>query len=112
MAGRTGGAEKADRDALEALGVRIDRARTRLAGPPRKPRNKYSTLSIAWRMILELVVGLMVGAAIGYGLDTVAGTRPVLLLLFAGLGLAAGIKTMVATSRELALGTDGDGLGK
>jgi ATP synthase protein I len=53
-------------------------------------------------MVLELVTGMLLGLAIGYGLDVLFGTRPIFLILFALLGFAAGIKTMMGTARQMA----------
>lgn len=55
----------------------------------------------AWRMVLELVTGMGLGLAIGYGLDTVFGTKPILMVIFVLLGFAAGIRTMLRTAAEL-----------
>ena len=51
-------------------------------------------------MVTELVVGMLVGLAIGYGLDGLLGTRPVFLVVFALLGFAAGVRTMMRTAAE------------
>ncbi len=49
----------------------------------------------AWRVALrlgvEMVSALVVALAIGYGLDRAFGTRPILLLVFLPLGVAAGV---------------------
>lgn len=55
----------------------------------------------AWRMVMELVVGMGLGLAIGYGLDVVFGTKPFLMIIFVLLGFIAGIKTMLRTAAEL-----------
>jgi ATP synthase protein I len=57
--------------------------------------------NMAWRMTLELVVGGMVGAAMGYGLDVVFGTLPLFLIVFVLLGFAAGVRTVMRSAREL-----------
>lgn len=101
MAEPDGEAGAQDRKALDELGARIDGARNRLSGKRPKPPNKYGALSIAWRMVLELVLGVVIGASIGYALDWAFGTKPVMMMIFGGLGFAAGIKTMVRTSREI-----------
>ncbi len=49
----------------------------------------------------ELATGLMIGLGIGYGLDSLFGTMPVFLVLFIGLGFAAGVKTMLHTATEV-----------
>ncbi len=57
---------------------------------------------MAWRMVIELVSGLGIGFAIGYGLDWLLGTTPWLLVIFILAGFAAGVKTMLGTAREMA----------
>ncbi|WP_323040579.1 AtpZ/AtpI family protein [Gemmobacter sp.] len=55
----------------------------------------------AWRMVIELVAGMGIGLAIGYGLDTLFGSKPILMVIFVLLGFAAGIRTMLRTAAEL-----------
>jgi ATP synthase protein I len=50
-----------------------------------------SALSIGLRVGVELVSALVVGVGIGYGLDWLLGTRPVLTAVFVLLGGAAGV---------------------
>ena len=52
-------------------------------------------------MVIELVAGLGIGFGIGYGLDVLFGTLPIFLLLFVMLGLAAGVKTMLRSAKEI-----------
>jgi len=61
----------------------------------------YSQAQLAWRMVTELVVGLLLGAAIGYGLDVLFGAAPWFLIVFCMLGFAAGIRTMMRTAEEV-----------
>jgi ATP synthase protein I len=61
----------------------------------------YSQAQLAWRMVIELVAGLGIGFGIGYGLDTLFGTMPIFLVLFIFLGLAAGVKTMMRSAKEV-----------
>ena len=62
---------------------------------------KFTQTSIAWRMVTELVVGMLLGMAIGYGLDTLLGTRPAFLVVFALLGFGGGVRTMLRTASEV-----------
>ena len=55
-------------------------------------------------MVTELVVGMLLGLAVGLGLDALFGTRPVFLVLFALLGFAAGVRTMLRTADEVKRG--------
>jgi len=48
-----------------------------------------------------LVAGIAIGFGVGYGLDWLFGTIPIFLILFIGLGLAAGIRTMMRTAEEV-----------
>jgi len=61
----------------------------------------YSQAQVAWRMVTELVAGLGIGFGIGYGLDVLLGTTPFLMVVFALLGIAAGINVMLRTAKEV-----------
>lgn len=50
-----------------------------------------SALAIGLRVGVELVSALVVGVAIGWGLDRLFGTRPIFIALFVLLGGAAGV---------------------
>ena len=50
-----------------------------------------SALGIGLRVGIELVSALVVAVAIGYGLDWLFGTRPILTVVFVPIGGAAGI---------------------
>ena len=90
----------------------LDRLRSleeRLAKVTKEPARKatgtgvgFSQGEVAWRMVLELVTGMVLGLAIGYGLDVLFGTLPIFLVIFALLGFAAGVKTMMGSARQLA----------
>ena len=56
---------------------------------------------LAWRMVIDLVAGVGLGAAIGYGLDALFGTLPILMAVFTLLGLAAGVNLMLRTAKEV-----------
>ena len=68
----------------------------------------YSQAQHAWRMVIELVAGLGIGFVIGYGLDTVFGTMPFLLIAFTLLGFAAGVRTVIRTAQELQTRAEAD----
>lgn len=65
------------------------------------PMAGYDKAHVAWRMVTEIVAGIMLGAGIGYGLDWLFGTLPIMLILFILLGFVAGIKVMMRTAGEL-----------
>lgn len=85
---------------LRALEDRIARAKGTKAERPHSEEH-YSQAQLAWRMVIELVAGLAIGFGIGYGLDTLFGTMPIFLVLFIFLGLAAGVKTVLRSAREV-----------
>jgi ATP synthase protein I len=89
-----------ENERLKALEARIEAAKKSQTPPPRIDEH-YSGAQLAWRMVIELVAGLMIGFGIGYGLDALFGTSPFLLVLFLMLGFAAGVKTMLRTAREV-----------
>jgi ATP synthase protein I len=92
-------ADDPDRDRLRALEARIEAAK----GPQRKDHmaEHYSQAQLAWRMVIEMVAGVGIGFLIGYGADYLLGTQPWMMLVFTMLGFAAGVKTMIASAREV-----------
>ena len=61
----------------------------------------FSHGELAWRMVIEMTAGIGIGFGMGYGLDYLFGTIPIFLVLFTMLGLAAGIKTMMRSAKEV-----------
>lgn len=94
-----------DPDRLRALEARLARARGAPAPGPGQAGRALSQGEVAWRMVIELVTGMLLGFGIGYGLDALFGTRPWLMVVFALLGFAAGVRTMIGTARQLAAKT-------
>lgn len=96
-------ADQSHRDRLKQLEDRI--AKAHKAREPEPSRSsKYEATSLAWRMVLELVIGMGLGCLIGYGLDWLFGTLPIFLMIFALLGFAAGVRTMMRSAEEVQRG--------
>lgn len=96
-------ADEPDQARLKALEERLAKLKAQ-AEPTAKSGSTgagFSQGEVAWRMVLELVTGMFLGLAIGYGLDVLFRTRPIFLVIFALLGFAAGIRTMLGTARQL-----------
>ena len=93
----------ADRDADAARLRELEDRLSRLAETPQAdgPMAGYAKAHVAWRMVTEIVAGIMLGAGVGYGLDWLFGTLPVMLILFILFGFVAGIKVMMRTAAEL-----------
>jgi ATP synthase protein I len=85
---------------LRALDARLEKYRKTDTARSHSEEH-YSQAQLAWRMVIELVAGLVIGFGVGYGLDHVLGTTPVFLVLFIFLGLAAGVRTMLQSAREV-----------
>ena len=83
------------------LQERIRQAREDLE-PKRGPSYgaKYKSLSLAWRMTLELVLGGVVGVAIGWGLDGLFGTKPLFMIVMGLFGFAAGVKAVITAAQN------------
>lgn len=88
-----------DLERLRDLDAKIAKVKARME-PPQPAQDHHSMAQIGWRMVIEMVTGLAIGAAIGYGLDVLLGTLPLFLVVLTLLGFAAGVKTMLRTSRE------------
>jgi ATP synthase protein I len=60
-----------------------------------------SKLGIAFRLVTELMAAVIVGGAMGWGLDRILGTGPFLLIVMFMVGVAAGIFTVVRTAQQM-----------
>ncbi len=64
-------------------------------------------MALGFRIISELVAGVVVGALLGWQIDEWSGTRPLFLIVFLMLGTAAGFWNMI----KLGLGKTPPGSG-
>ena len=88
---------------LAALRARVDAARNKHEEPTTsKKQDDGRILGQAWRMSTELVVSVLVGLGLGYGIDHLLDTTPWALLIGLGLGFAAGIKTVLISADKMA----------
>jgi len=95
-----------DPEKLRALGERLDEVRRRKAAAKAQPLP--TPFGIAFRFSTELVLALFVGAAMGWGLDWLFGTRPVFIVVMSLFGAAAGIRNVIRAAKEMnARGMDG-----
>lgn len=76
---------------------RLKAAVDRSAGPKDKDDATRSGISMAFRIGVELVAGVIVGVAIGWALDRWLNTAPWLMVLFFFLGSAAGMMNVYRT---------------
>ena len=93
-----------DPDRLNNLGKRLDELQTRQAASIKRAPPSQS--GIAFRFTTELVAALVVGGGLGWGIDWLFGhfgfhTRPVFLVLFFVVGIAAGIRNVMRAATEI-----------
>jgi len=88
---------------LAELDRRIKTARDAGQPKPRADKEKYAAMSLGWRMVIELVLSVMIGAAMGWGLDSLLGSLPLFLIVFVMLGFAAGVRSMLRTANDMQL---------
>lgn len=100
MSDRPGNSPEDKKARLAELEQRIAAARGAGKPKPREDKDKYAAMSMAWRVTIELVVSIMIGAAMGWGLDSLFGTLPAFLVVFTLLGFAAGVRTMMRSVAE------------
>jgi ATP synthase protein I len=90
---------------LRKLGDRLDAVERRVTG--RGKQAPQTSMGIAFRFSTELVSALIVGGALGWGIDWAADrwspvhTRPLGLILFFVLGAAAGILNVIRAARQI-----------
>jgi ATP synthase protein I len=93
-----------DPDRLSDLGKKLDELQTRQAASVKRAPPSQS--GIAFRFATELVAALVVGGGLGWGIDWLFGhfgfhTRPVFLVLFFVVGIAAGIRNVMRAATEI-----------
>ncbi|MBF9028927.1 F0F1 ATP synthase subunit I [Rhodobacterales bacterium HKCCE3408] len=99
-----------DPERLRALQERLRKAKGE-DGPAHPMAEAHRQGQLAWRMVTELVAGLLIGFGIGYGLDSLLGTRPWLMLIFTILGFVAGVRVMLRSATEAGRNTNETGAG-
>jgi ATP synthase protein I len=89
-------------DRLKDLGGRIQAEKSeRLeAQKPVVNLQKASDFSKGYKLASEFVAGVLVGGLVGYGLDHLFGTLPILLIVFLLLGFGAGLLNMARASNR------------
>lgn len=91
-----------ERQKLADLDRRLESARSRGKRPGSDRRRKeFTAASMAWRMVIELVMAIMIGGAMGWGLDALFGSRPLFLIVFVVLGGVAGVRLVLRTAEEM-----------
>ena len=98
-AGRTG--ESLD-DRLNSLERRLEAQRREEDAKTVRPKSSSGGFAEALKLGSEFVAGVLVGAAIGYGIDRLFGTAPFGMIVFLLLGFAAGVLNVLRSQGVVA----------
>ena len=103
-----------DRRRIDELDERLKKARGPAKDEPRLDlRVSHRQTGVAYRVMVDMIAGLLVGGFLGYGLDRWMGWAPYSLVVGLLLGFAAGVnnawRAIRAYSEEAARG-NGDSL--
>ncbi len=89
---------------LEELGDRLRKAQETRNPPGRSqpPESQSRQFGVAYRILVEMLAGVLVGGGLGWLLDHWLGTRPWFLLAMIVLGFAAGMSNAYRVTRQYA----------
>ncbi len=91
-----------DRKRLDEFDARLRAARK---GPERpRPASMQREIGFAYRVLIEMAVGIGFGAFVGWWLDQWLGTRPILLVVMILIGFAAGMLNAYRASQAYSAG--------
>lgn len=88
-----------DPQRLRELGEKLDEIRRQ--EEQRKVQPPPTSGEVAFRFATELFAATLVGGAMGWGLDWLFNTRPILTVVLFLFGAAAGVRNVIRTSKEL-----------
>jgi ATP synthase protein I len=95
-----GGQNKSDRELLDRLNADVTKAKAKLDGAPDESATRAAGMAVGLRMGSEFVAAVLVGAVMGYGVDLVAHTLPLGLLVGMLMGFAAGAVNVVRVAKS------------
>ena len=84
---------------LEKMNKRLGRTFDKKDAGSGRPKNEG--FGTAFKLSSEFISAILVGAAIGYGLDWLVGTSPWAMILFLLLGFVAGVMNVLRASGEM-----------
>lgn len=94
-----------DRDAIrrrsEGLSKRLSDVQSRSKPPVQDDKARGAAYGQAFRIVGELVAGLLVGGAIGWFIDGYTNTKPLFFAVFLMLGFAAGLMNVIRAARQM-----------
>jgi ATP synthase protein I len=99
---------------LSDIEERLRKARAQ-RGEVQRVEAPHSKLGVAFRLVTELLAAVIVGGALGWGLDRIFATGPLFLIVMFLVGVAAGFFNVVRTAQQMnrdQAAKDADGLGR
>ena len=75
---------------------------------PLKQEGQAKGMALGFRLATEFVVGPLVGAAIGWGLDLVFHTKPWMMIIWLMFGFAAGVLNVLRAVKSMQDATGND----
>lgn len=96
---QSGDSDDPDKRHLDDLGRRIEAVRAQ--HPEAKPAQPPGRLNVVYRLSTEFVAAVFVGVALGWGFDALTGWKPVGIILFSMLGIAAAFYVVFRAMRQL-----------
>ena len=90
--------EPSKKENLDKLDKKLEEFKSKIEKDSPKPLRVQND---GWRMVIELVVGMLIGVGLGMTFDYLVGSEPIFLIIFSLLGFIAGVKTMMATAKRM-----------
>jgi len=85
---------------LHDLEGKVRDARARHEPASSQAQDRGSAMGEALKLATEMIAGVAVGGFIGWALDRLFGTAPILMVVFLILGAAAGILNVIRTAQR------------
>lgn len=104
MSDKHGNSNTPDKDALKALSDKLEA--TKKSHQPENTNREKSGMGEGLKYASEFSAAVIVGAALGYGLDKIVGSAPWGMIAGLLFGFCAGVMNVVRAAKE---GMDGSG---
>lgn len=93
-------------DRLSTLEKTRQTAKSQTGTEEQNTRSRNSMMAVGLRLSSELIAGVLVGAALGWGIDYLLSTSPLGMILFLLLGFAAGVINVMRSAGVMAQQND------
>ncbi|MEJ2124580.1 MAG: AtpZ/AtpI family protein [Alphaproteobacteria bacterium] len=89
------------KERLDDLGDGLERVRERNAPPEISSDKRGKAMGVAFRIAIELVVGVVFGGVVGWAFDSWLNTAPLMLIIFLLLGMAGGLLNAIRAAKSM-----------